>query len=108
MLPKKRRLARPDFIRAKSHGRRLNNSHFSAVISANSLNYSRFAVVIPSAVAKSSVVRNRLRRLIYDAFSTLNPPSPTDAIIYPRPSMLNLTREEINALFNTALSKIAS
>ena len=110
MLPKSRRLSRKDFIKAKKLGKTYRFPHFSIIVHYQPTTYNlqpttRFAVVTPASLSKKAVVRNRLRRRIYDSLSIINYQFSIDAIFYPRPSMLNLSREEINALVNTALPK---
>lgn len=105
MLPKTRRLPRPDFLRARNLGQTFRYPDFNVIHNSSPLPASRFAAVISSKISKQAVVRNRLKRQIYSAVDQL--PLSGDFIIYPRASMLNLSREEINTRLRTALSKIS-
>lgn len=108
MISKKYRLSRSDFIAAKKHGKSYSTPHFSAVVYRNSASPSRFAVVLSTKFSKSAVVRNRLRRTIYDCLSTLHLELSTDLILYPKSSMLNLSRDQISSLLNSFVSALSS
>ena len=105
MLPKIRRLSRPDFLHAKKTGATQRFPDFNLIHYSSSLPVSRFAVVIPAKISKKAVVRNHLKRQIYSAVDKLT--LSGDFIIFPHPSMLNLSREEINTRLHQALSKIS-
>ncbi|OGC93122.1 ribonuclease P protein component [Candidatus Amesbacteria bacterium RIFCSPHIGHO2_02_FULL_47_9] len=106
MLPRPRRLSRKDFLAAKSHGKSTRTPHFSLLTCSNNLSFSRFSIITSTKLHKSAVVRNRLRRQIYDQLSTISHQPSADIIIIPHHSMLNLPRAEIGPLLNQALSKI--
>jgi len=113
MLPKSHRLSRPDFIIAKRSGRRLSFPHFSMVVYPSSpaplLLSSRYSIVTPASLSKSAVIRNRLRRRIYSQLKNLTAGKlVADIILYPKPSMLNLSGEEIGSQLNSALSTLAA
>jgi ribonuclease P protein component len=107
MISRKFRLTRPRFLIAKRLGKSRDYPDFSAVFYPHN-GYSRFSVVISSKLAKKAVIRNRLRRNIYDQLSTLNSQFSTDMIIYPKSAMLNFSYEEIGTSLNTYLSKISA
>lgn len=114
MLPKSLRLPRKDFLIAKSQGQTHKFPQFSIVVhprstpnEARRAKWGRFSVVTSSKLHKHAVVRNRLRRLIYSQLRNCATVQLADFIIYPRPSMLNLTREEISRQLNQALSGLA-
>ena len=71
MLSKSRRLARKDFLQTKKLGKSIRLPWASLLISPNFLQISRWAVVTSAKLDKSAVVRNRLRRAIYDSVKTL-------------------------------------
>lgn len=106
MLPKKLRLSRKDFLVAKSHGQNHRFPHFSAIIYPNDLSYSRFAIVTSSKLAKRAVIRNRLRRHIYNQLKNVS--GSCDVIIFPHPPMLKLTDEAICLALHPLLSKVSS
>jgi len=105
MLPKIRRLSRPDFLQVKKTGTPEHFPGFNLIHCSSSLPFSRFAVVISAKISKKAVIRNRLKRQIYSAVDKLA--LSGDFIIFPHPSMLNLSREEINTRLHQALSKIS-
>ena len=108
MLPKKLRLSRKDLLGVKSQGKKLSTPHFSAIVysPALPLSRSRFAIVTSTKLSKSAVVRNRLRRRIYDALSTGHLALSTDLIIYPKPTMLKLSHDQICTALNSFLSTL--
>ncbi|HJZ05030.1 hypothetical protein A2634_05525 [Candidatus Amesbacteria bacterium RIFCSPHIGHO2_01_FULL_48_32] len=130
MLPKSRRLSRKDFLIAKSQGKTYKFFHFSATVYLTSPQpsptaktrakgeklgkgerssgevFPRFAIVTSSRLHKLAVVRNRLRRRIYDQLKNWSTGQLVNCIIYPHPSMLNLNNEEISAALNSFLSKV--
>ena len=64
MLPKKERLSRVEFNRFFAVGKRLHTPLFTMVyVSFGELHAS---VVVPKKVSTKAVVRNRIRRRIYD------------------------------------------
>jgi ribonuclease P protein component len=105
MLAKKFRLSHYDFLLAKKGGKQFRSEDFSATVAANTLDHPRFAVVTPAKLSKRAVVRNKLRRQIYDALGTKKLKSG-DYLIFPRSSMLNLTNAQVNLRLDSLLSKI--
>ena len=101
MLPKSLRLSRPDFLQTKKFGQSLSFSHFSIIYIPHVPG--RAAIVTSSKLSKSAVIRNRLRRQIYSAI----PKSELDIIIFPKPSMLKLSHEEISIALNSLVSKLS-
>ena len=61
-LPKKRRLKRPFVEKALKQGKRISSRYLSLVYFENSSCLSSFAFIVPSAVSKKAVLRNRLKR----------------------------------------------
>ncbi|MBQ6570820.1 ribonuclease P protein component [Candidatus Saccharibacteria bacterium] len=55
-------------------GKTLRTPELSLVFNPNDRGYTRFAVVVSKKVAKSAVLRNRIRRRLYEAIR-LNPTS---------------------------------
>ena len=107
MLPRSHRLASRAFINAKKHGHQIRYSHLSLISVPNSLAHSRFAVVTPLSISKKAVIRNRLRRILYDQLrNSATEKLSYDIIVYPRASMLNLTREAIGSVLNSYLSAL--
>lgn len=107
MLPKLRRLSRCDLNVCNNIGKTLRFPHFLIRYLPNNLEFSRFGVVTSTKLAKSAVVRNKLRRDIYKAIGNRQQAICTDIIFFPQKSMINLGGEEIGSLVNQALSEIA-
>lgn len=110
MLPKSRRLSRINFLDLKASSQSRSFPHFTLVVRSPSPppSLSRFSVVTSAKLHKKAVVRNRLRRRLYDQLSALNFPRSLDIIVIPRPSMLNLSHEEIASELHQALSSLTS
>lgn len=64
MLPKKERLSRLEFNRFFSVGKRLHTPLFQIVFSPHDALHA--SVVVSKKIAKRAVVRNKIRRRIYD------------------------------------------
>ncbi len=102
MLPKNRRLSRRDFISAKQSGQSLKLPWASLLISPNSLQVSRWAVVTSAKLDKSAVVRNQLRRAIYNSVKTL--PGNRDVIIFPNKQAFKLSKTQICQTLKRAIN----
>ena len=88
MLHKTHRLTRSDFLQAKKHGVNHTTPFYSFLSLSTSLPFSRFAIVTSSKLHKSAVIRNRLRRHVYQAVADI--PGSHDIIIFPKKSLLEL------------------
>lgn len=79
------------------------NSLTLKVFSTN-LPYGRFGVIIPKAVAKTAVLRNRLKRAAFDAFYTQRTKLPNHDLLCIVSRGAPLTKdammEELNKLFS--------
>jgi len=107
MLPKSCRLNRQQFWQVQKAGFGVQGLEISVKYLVNDVGYPRFSVVTSAKLDKRAVVRNRLRRKIYSQLSTLNSQLSIDAIIFPRPSMLNLDNAKLNVALNQVVSKIS-
>lgn len=81
MLPKIRRLNRVNFLRV------LNSSKGPIKYVKNDLGFNRFSVVVSKKVSKLAVVRNRIKRKIYDQVKDF--PGSHDIIIYAKDEKLS-------------------
>ena len=95
MLPKIRRLTRKDFLQIRATGKNYR---------ANDLDFNRFAVVTSTKLHKRAVIRNKLRRRIYEIVKDL--PGGGDIIILANKHMLNLNYAELNTYVHQILSKM--
>lgn len=107
MLSKERRLTRQQFWQVAQQGQVVNGSCFTVKYLPNELEYSRWAIVTSTKLSKKAVVRNKLRRQIYRQLSIVNYPLLIDAIIFPRPSMLNLDDAKLNVALDQVVSEIS-
>lgn len=107
MLPKNRRLTRQQFWQVTQKGHVVHGAWFMVKYAPNNLNYSRWAIVTSTKIAKKAVVRNKLRRQIYRILNTGHWTLNLDVIIFPRPAMLNLDDAKISAAINQMVSKIS-
>jgi ribonuclease P protein component len=112
MLSKEHRLSRRDFVIVKKSGKNFTTPHFSAVVfkpkTGNQRPVTGYSVVTSTKLSKKAVTRNHLRRLIYDSLKANSCQLKANIIIYPKPSMLNLSSEETGVELNSFLSKIAA
>lgn len=98
MLPYNRRLSRKEFEQVYRIGKRLNTSLFSIVFQPKCLPQSQFAVVISKKVSKSSVVRHKLKRQVYESirlYLKKNTSISYDVIFITYPAIAHKTYEEI-------------
>jgi ribonuclease P protein component len=118
MLSKRFRLSHQHFIITKTRGKSYSTPYFAAIVyrpatsdlpaGRQGQRPARFSVVLSAKSHKSAVVRNRLRRQIYDLLRATNYLSNADIILFPKSIMLNLSREEIGTHLYSFLSKISS
>ena len=102
MLPKYRRLSRRDFISTKQSGKSLKLPWASLLISPNPLGVNRWAVVTSAKLDKSAVVRNRLRRAIYNSVKPLL--GNRDVIIFPNKLAFKSSQLEICQTLKQAIN----
>jgi len=108
MLPKSRRFDRLSFLHAKQSGRFYRHPVFPLVLSRSDLSPAllpRVSVVCSSKLAKSAVVRNRIKRIIFSCLADFS--LSADLIIYPTRRVLNLTDAEICSQLTAFLSEIS-
>mgnify|MGYP001600061694 CR=1 FL=1 len=95
MLPAPHRLPAP-FIRDISRtGKRVHEGSLQMVIKKNTLDVSRFAVVVAVSFDKRATARNRARRLVRESLRILLPalPSGWDAIFFVRKGLPDSERQ---------------
>lgn len=81
MIAKKYRLNRKQINYIYRKGKNFNFGLVGVKSVPNTLGFSRFSVIIPKAVTKKAVDRNRLRRLMYEELSHQKSESGSDNII---------------------------
>jgi ribonuclease P protein component len=62
------RLQRSDFLRVYKQGRRAQGADFAVVVHANGLDRSRLGLSVSKKIARRAVDRNRVRRILREAF----------------------------------------
>lgn len=112
MLAKRFRLQIQDWLKNKKNlpaGRQEITSRrsdfFIIKISANSLDFSRFGVIISLKVSKSAVKRNKIKRIIYDfiRLNNLYKVGGRDVVITVLSATAKLERSEIEKQLNSLL-----
>ena len=93
MLPKSLRLSRPDFLQTKKLGKNLKLPWASLLVFPNQLGINRWAVVTSTKLDKKAVVRNQLRRIIYNSAKLIL--GNHDVIIFPNKQAFELSQTEI-------------
>lgn len=106
MLAARFRLSRADVLRIKNNSQRVSAFSFSAQVSPNALNYSRFGVVVSRKLDTRAVVRNQLRRRIYSALDK-NSLAGRDILFFPKSGMLKLGYAEICSQLHSFLSEVS-
>ena len=102
MLPRDRRLRGTEL--GVLRGKRFFSEHFSALLTSGTR--AAFAVVVPKKVAKSAVLRHKIRRRVYAALHTSNPKG--SLVLFPKASVAVLPMNELAAELEQLLSKIRS
>lgn len=98
MLPKIRRLNRVNFLKVLNSSKdQIRDAGFTARYLKNALDFNRYSVVVTKKISKLAVVRNGVKRKIYDAIKDL--PGSYDIIIYPKD-------EKISSELYSLLSKL--
>ena len=107
MLSKKYRLPIQKIY--KIRGRFLGNKYFSVKIIKNNLDFNRFGAVVGTKVSKKAIIRNKLRRLMfniicdnYKNFEKIG----FDVLIMIKPPIINLSKNEIKELLVKILLEI--
>lgn len=98
MLPKNRRLDRPSFLKVlntPNNTTRLPDLQFRSI--ANGLGFNRYSVVVTKKISKLAVVRNTVKRNIYNEVKDIA--GGYDIIIYPK-------NEKISSELHSLLSKL--
>lgn len=65
MIPKTNRINREDFEKVMKKGGFLNSSFFTLRFLKNPINSTHFSIVVAKKVAKTAVLRNKIRRRAY-------------------------------------------
>lgn len=102
MLPKIHRLARPDFLQTKKLGKNIRLSWASLQVFPNQLGINRWAVVTSAKLDKKAVVRNRLRRVVYNSVKALL--GNYDVIVFPNKQAFKLSQPEICQTLKQAIN----
>ena len=84
MLPSKYRFHSRGGVNAvHSQGKRVHSDYFSLTHLSNNRGGQRYAVIVSKKIAKSAVVRNRIRRRIYEILrqNLASLPAKTDCLL---------------------------
>lgn len=99
-----------NFVRQK--GKSLRTPHFAVNYCLNTRGFRRFAVVVSKRVDKRAVVRNRIRRRVYEAIrhefpDTSTPPTDFVFIIY-NPSVATIPFTDLRRQIADAIHRALS
>jgi len=107
MLAKKHRLPIQLFITKK--GKIFKSPYFLLKIFPPKNSFSRFGVIISSKISKKAVVRNRLKRQIFDFFQKFRGRFPiADYLIIPFPGLAELNKSEFQKALTNIFNKVKS
>lgn len=106
-LARKYRLAKKDSEYVFRKGETVKGSFFFIKSSENRADYCHLAILIPIKVSRSSVVRNRLRRVIAKIFKTAGlEGQPLNVVFVATPSIVGRPIGEIKSELISAIGKI--
>jgi ribonuclease P protein component len=108
MIPKKQRLQRNLINKILHKGQKVDQKYFSYKYAPSKSQSSRFCVIISLKVSPKAVIRNRLRRKIYEIIR-LNAAlvsSPYDIIIICKKGAPGLAHKELLQEITKAFKKI--
>jgi ribonuclease P protein component len=94
---------------SRVRGKSINLSGFRVFYAQNNKNDYRMAVVVSKKTAKSAVVRNRIRRRLYEAVRTQKTldNQPVDVVfVVQTDSLANVDASELSIQVSLALQKI--
>lgn len=108
MIPQRNRLEknRVEYILKK--GTRKSGKHFNLKYLPSSAQQSRFCVIVSLKVAPKAVLRNRLRRQIYEIIRCLEPQlvKPQDIILITKPDITSLPFIDLKNVIIEALKHL--
>lgn len=107
MFSKKQRIAKKeDFAKIYKHGYRYSSNYFYAFILKNNLNYNRYTVVVSKKISPLAVKRNKIKRKLRYALSSLQIEFPQNLDI-----IINITHLDImkikSAILKNELSNLS-
>lgn len=109
MMPKKNRLLRENFENIMKKGGFKNSSLFSSRILKNVENKGDFepkvSVVVSKKVAKTAVLRNKIRRRAYEVVAKL-PKKPYSIILFAKKGAEKATFKELEAQISEILKTL--
>lgn len=108
MLARKNRVAKSEFPPPQKRGTRFSSTLFSAVVYTN-LTQAKCAVVVSKKIAKSAVVRNRIRRQFYAAVAPYikNQKNKAMIIFYPQKNAVGASSKVLREEIKGTLSRVA-
>ena len=108
MLSKKNRLKKnKDFNKIFKKGKKINEEVLLLIILKNNLKETKVGVVINKKVSKKAVIRNKIKRRIYNSIRNKLPEIEKgfDFLIIVRPEIKEKSFFEINKIINKSLKK---
>ena len=109
MLPSKYRLkGKVNFARAEIDGKLFQSKSFGLeVFERKDNDPSRFGFIISTRISKKAVVRNRIKRIIssYISQNSKTLKKGQDVVFLIKPSIVKLTRDEIEKETNEIITK---
>ena len=109
MLPSKYRLkGKVNFARAEIDGRLIQSRSFGVeVFDRKDDDVSRFGFIISTRISKKAVVRNKIKRIISSYISQISKTlkKGQDVVFLIKPSIVKLTRDEIEKETNEIITK---
>jgi len=98
MLPKKLKLPIQEMISKK--GKSYKNPFFTIKVFSTDKSYSRFGVIVSKKVGKTAVLRNRIKRMIFNALGLFKDQWPmADYLIITNSKIVELDQQKINEQF---------
>jgi ribonuclease P protein component len=107
MFPRSSRLERNHFEAVLKEGKAFHTAHFSLRIAEKKgLDKGLFSVVVPKAVAKNAVVRNKVKRRVRALLKECIPSSPLLTAIFVKKGATALSIDEYRSELSQLMSKV--
>lgn len=107
-FPRDRRLlSPPEFSRVFRTGRRLGDRYFTLVYAPGPGPAARLGLAVSRKVSRRAVERNRIKRLVREAFRRRNALPPLDIVVMARPGAATCDNQQLSLSIDALMERTA-